>query len=483
MHMRSILPVETPSAWLVYAGLVLLSCHSSFAIEEGYARSADAFIQDAFRSKKSCMVIGFIDADGAKVLSAGKLDNGTDAKPDGDSLFFIGSVSKTFTALLLQTMVDHGEVKLDDPVANYLPTFVKVPAHNGRPITLFDLATQSSGLPADPGNMTGKDVRAQYESYSADQLYAYLTDLHLSRDPGSEFEYSNVGMSLLGHALWRKAGTTYESLIIDRICRPLHMGDTCIHPSPQQMSRLAMGHDESGNSSPPWNLNVYAPAGAIHSTANDLLKYAAAQAGLTTCEITASIEKTHVIRHIDTRGLPGLAGTGFGQTAMCWVDHGAFQPPGMQLLGHAGGAGSYHAWVGFDMKQHRGVVVLTTDNDLTVESIGWTLLQHKPLNAQSAKEFEHELVGIGAALDMNKQTHVLSMTKVFPNSPAADAGLTAGMTIHKIDNNPLDTRSLAECLQLLRGEAGTKVRLELHMADGSIKNVELIRKKFLVGQR
>ena len=121
MHMRSILPVETPYAWLVCVGLVLLSCHSSFAIEEGYTRSADAFIQNTFRSKKSCMVIGFIDADGAKILSAGKLDNGIDVKPDGDSLFFIGSVSKTFTALLLQTMADPGEIKIDDPVCAARP--------------------------------------------------------------------------------------------------------------------------------------------------------------------------------------------------------------------------------------------------------------------------------------------------------------------------------------------------------------------------
>src|SRR6266478_3170727 len=126
MHMRSRLPLEAQFTWLVCLGLVLLSCRSTFAIEDDYARSADAFIQDAFAARKSCMVIGFIDADGARIIAAGKLDNGTDRKPDGDTLFFIGSVSKTFTALLLQTMADRGDVKLDDPVANSLPEFVKV---------------------------------------------------------------------------------------------------------------------------------------------------------------------------------------------------------------------------------------------------------------------------------------------------------------------------------------------------------------------
>jgi D-alanyl-D-alanine-carboxypeptidase/D-alanyl-D-alanine-endopeptidase len=377
-------------------------------------------------------------------------------------------------------MADRGDVKLDDPVKTYLPASVKVPDHNGKQITLFDLATQSSGLPFNADNMTGKDSKAEYESYSAQRLYTFLGGYHLVRDPGAEFGYSNVGMSLLGHALARQAGTTYESLIIDRICRPLKMESTCIHPSPQQMSRLAMGHDESGNPSPPWKLDIYEAAGAVHSTTNDLLNYAAAQVGLTTSEISASIEKTHIIRHIDTVGdLPGN-GT-FGQTAMCWVDRGALQPPGMQLLAHAGGAGSYHAWVGFDTKQHRGVVVLSTDNQITVEAIGFTLLQHKPLTAQSAKEFDHELVGIGVALDMNKLSHALSITKVFPNSAAAEAGLTAGMTIHKIGDAAVDGKSLDDCLALLRGQAGSKVRLELSAPDGSPKSIELIRKKFLVG--
>jgi len=473
MYMRSTRPL--------FFLLLLLNCHSVFAVDSSYAQAADAFIQDAFAGKKSCMVIGFIDTDGARIIAAGKLDNGTNRKPDGDTVFFIGSVSKTFTALLLQVMADRGEVKLDDPVASSLPDFVKVPEHNGRKITLVDLATQSSGLPFNADNMSGRDTREEYESYSAEQLYAFLNGFRLTRDPGAEFSYSNVGMSLLGHALSRKAGVSYESLIIDRICRPLQMESTCVHPSAEHKLRLAMGH-EGSETSTPWNLDVYAPAGAIHSTANDLLKYAAAQAGLTSGPLTASIEKTHIIRYIDKYGL-GPAGNGtFGQTAMCWVDRGALQPPGMQLLGHAGGAGSYHAWVGFDMKQHRGVVVLTTDNDLTVESIGWTLLQHKGLNTLSAKEFEHELVGIGVALDMNKQAKILSITKVYPNSAAAEAGLTAGTAIVKIDDRPLDDRSLNDCLALLRGQAGTKVQLELRAPNGSTKSAELTRKKFIVGQ-
>jgi hypothetical protein len=242
-----------------------------------------------------------------------------------------------------------------------------------------------------------------------------------------------------------------------------------------------MGHEKNGDPSTPWQLHAYLPAGGILSTPNDLLKYASAQAGLTTSALSPAIEKTHVIRHTNTRGLPDTPGIlTFGQTAMDWVDRGALQPAGMQLLGHAGGAGSYHAWVGFDMKQHRGVVVMSTDNDLSVECVGWTLLQHKPLTENSGKEFEREMVGIGVALDLDKNTKSLRITRVFPDSPAAKGGLSAGCIIKRIDDVPLDGKSLVACTKLLRGDVGTKVMLEVVDPEGKTNTVELMRRKFLI---
>jgi len=190
-----------------------------------------------------------------------------------------------------------------------------------------------------------------------------------------------------------------------------------------------------------------------------------------------------VIRLTDTRGSPDIPGFGtFGQTAMPWHDRGALQPPGMQLLVHAGGAGSYHAWVGFDMKQHRGVVVLTTDNQLSGEAVGWTLLQHRPLTAQSAHEFEHELIGIGVALEIDKSTQALRITRVYANSPAAKAGMAAGDVIEKVADTPLAGKPLAECLTLIRGPAGSRLQLALVAANGATRSVELTRQKFLLTQ-
>src|SRR5215475_10250051 len=107
------------------------------------------FLHRNFDAKNSGMVIGVVDEHRSQVFAAGKLDNGTDQEVNGDTLFEIGSVTKTFTVLLLEDMVNRGEMKLDDPVENYLPESVKVPSRNGKKIKLLNLAAQDSGLPFD----------------------------------------------------------------------------------------------------------------------------------------------------------------------------------------------------------------------------------------------------------------------------------------------------------------------------------------------
>ncbi|HWY75076.1 MAG TPA: serine hydrolase [Verrucomicrobiae bacterium] len=447
---------------------------------EAEAGAIKTFLHDNFRTMNACIVIGLADGNGNSTFSAGTMDNGTTGEVNGDTVFFIGSVSKTFTALLLQDMVERGEVKLDDPVRMYLPKSVRMPTHGGKEITLLDLATHAAGFPMNPGNMTGPNAKAQYENYTVEKMYAYLSGYTLSRDPGTEFEYSNVGMALLGHALARKAGTNFESLVVNRICRPLQMDNTCVTLTPELKTRLAMGHDVFGQREPPWKFQAYSPAGDIHSTANDLLKYTATEAGITQSSLSSATAKTHGIRYQDSRGMPGTPTSFFGRTAMDWADRNAFQPAGMELLAHAGGAGSFHAFVGFDEKQRRGVVVLSTANDLSVEAIGWTVLQRLPLTKDSLTEFAREIVGLGFAFDIDKATHTLRVLKVYPKSPASHAGLLAGLIIQKIEDVPTAGKTVPECQVLLRANDRPKVRLELIDPERRFTNtVEVSRGKFV----
>jgi CubicO group peptidase (beta-lactamase class C family) len=147
------------------------------------------------------IVAGVVEPNVCRVVAYGNLAHVDPRTLDGDTIFEIGSVSKVFTSLLLADMVNRNEVNLDDPAAKYLPEHVRMPQRSGKSITLLDLSTDSSGLPNLP-NLKRKDPTHPYAGgYSVDDLYQFLSSYELPRDPGSEFEYSNLGAGLLGHLL------------------------------------------------------------------------------------------------------------------------------------------------------------------------------------------------------------------------------------------------------------------------------------------
>jgi len=471
----------TKSSLSLLISLLLLAATSAIAAPPDTFTDAEreaikTFLEKCVAGSKAAIVVGLVDKNGSSVLSAGTLDNGTDRPVDGDTAFFIGSVSKTFTSLLLLEMADRGEVQLDDPVAKYLPADVSMPTYQGKPITLRHLATQTSGLPFDPDNMKGADWREKFESYTVDEMYAFLGTFTLTHEPGTRVGYSNLGMSLLGHALERRAGKSFETLVIERICQPLGMDGTRITLMPEMKSHLAMGREANGDRTAPWQFKAYHPAGDIHSSANDLLKYASAQAGLTRTPLSPLMEESHVFRNADTNA----SYDSLGRVAMPWFDRNALQPPNMDLRAHAGGAGSYHAWVGFDKRQRRGVVVLSTVNDvLSVEAIGWTILQRLPLKEERKLQFARELIGVGVALSLNEVPRGLRISRVYPGSPAAAAGLADGEIILKIDDVVTAGKTVAQCTDLIRGPAGTQVRLELTDAQQmASRTVEVTRQRF-----
>jgi serine-type D-Ala-D-Ala carboxypeptidase/endopeptidase len=220
------------------------------------------------------IVIAVLGTDSGRIVAGG---TGAGAAVDANTLFEIGSITKVFTALLLADMVNRREVTLDDPAAKYLPAGHRMPERNGRPITLRDLATHRSGLPR-----MADDMQAVYHpdgpfaDYDEEQLLAFLDRHELARDAGSEWEYSNLGMGLLGYLLGRAVGSDYETLLRTRITGPLGMNDTRITLSPSHTGRLATPFDAYMRPVKPWDLAILAGAGGIRSTAADMLTFARA---------------------------------------------------------------------------------------------------------------------------------------------------------------------------------------------------------------
>jgi len=314
------------------------------------------------------IVVGVIEPEGRRIVGYGRLDQGDQRPLTGDTVFEIGSNTKVFTSLLLADMVQRGEVALTDPVAKYLPPEVKVPERGGRKITLQDLSTHTSGLPRDPPNLNPKDPANPFAEYSVEQLYEFLSTFQLTRDIGSLYEYSNVGVALLGHALTRRAGMDYESLVRARITSPLAMESTRISLTSDMKTRLAVGHAYYKMSPVPiMDTAVYAPAGALRSTANDLLTFLGANLGYTANPLAEAMAAMLKIHH----PIPHSP----AETALAW---GALKLNGVEIISHNGGTIGTVSFIGFDPKARVGVVVLSNRGaGLGVSDIGVHLLNPK----------------------------------------------------------------------------------------------------------
>jgi CubicO group peptidase (beta-lactamase class C family) len=324
--------------------LSIFGCEHS-APRDRFTDAVRTVLQDHIDGDKQAVgiVIGIVDENGPKVIYYGNTDKDHGLDVNGDTLFEIASITKTFTALLLQGMVERGEMQLDDPVAKYLPNSVNMPRHGEKEITLLHLATHTSGLPRDADNLGPKPD--SYAKYTVEQMYSFLSNHTLTRDPGAEYEYSNLGAALLGHVIALKAGKDYETLVQERICKPLEMDSTRILLTDDLRARAATGHDYFGDPVPRVIYQGVQGAGGIYSTPNDMLKYLSAQIGLTESHLKPAIEKTHAPR------LKIHSQDGADTQALAWISSGDF-------VWHTGGTTGYAAFAGFNTKQRRGIVVL-----------------------------------------------------------------------------------------------------------------------------
>ncbi len=323
-----------------------------------------AMIKQRVEEKRSAgIVVGVLDPDGrTRIVAFG--DPGPARPPlDGNSVFEIGSISKVFTSTVLAQMVLEGKVKLEDPAQKFLPESVHLPTRSGKAITLGTLSMQNSGLPRMPSNFHPKDPANPYADYSVQQMYDFLSGYTLTRDPGAQFEYSNLGVGLLGHVLALASGKSYEQMELDRVWKPLGMTRTAITLSPWMRDHLALGHDAAGKVVPNWDLPTFAGAGAIRSTAVDMLKFVAANLHTDRGPLGKAMAFAHQER---ATAMGPTAGIGFN-----WI----IQRAGTDtIIWHNGGTGGYRTFAGFEPSRGMGVVVLTNSGGVGADDIGMHLL-------------------------------------------------------------------------------------------------------------
>jgi len=363
------------------------------------------------------IAVGIISPEGRRIVTYGSLDQ-IDPRPlTGDTLFETGSVTKIFTSLLLADMVKKGEVALNDPLSKYLPSSVKVPEHNGHPITLVDLSTHTSGLPRDAGNLPSASISDWEAGYSYDKLYEFLSSYKLTREPGSRFDYSNLGVSLLAIALANRAGTDYLTLLQQRILVPLALNSTAIILSPELDRRFAAGHNFRLYPAPAMNFKIFAGAGAIRSTANDLLTFLAAFLGYDQTTLAPAMASMFdVSRPMAPPGARILARA--EQIHLGWISE---PTKGATINWHNGATFGFQSFIGFDPKARTGVVVLSNTHYTGVEDIGMHILNPK-VDLKSAKKLKPakqrtEVPVEGAILDRYAGTYNVSKEDFYKVTP------------------------------------------------------------------
>lgn len=323
------------------------------------------------------IVAGVIGPNRRSVVSYGALEKDDARVLSGDTIFEIGSITKVFTSLLLSDMLQRGDLALTDTLSKFLPAGVRVPQRSGRQITLQDLANHTSGLPTMPANWNPKDAANPYLDFSVAQLYEFLSSYELSRDIGSQYEYSNLGAGLLGHVLALCANSDYETLVRARITAPLDMKNTCIALSPEMKERLAVGHDWKLTPAANWDFPTLAGAGALRSCANDMLTFLAANLGYTKTALARAMSAMVDVRR--PKGTPGM------EVALGWHVLNSADQNGV-IIWHNGSTGNYRSYLGYDPKARVGVVALSNAKTTAgVDDVGLHLLNPQaPLLDESA---------------------------------------------------------------------------------------------------
>jgi serine-type D-Ala-D-Ala carboxypeptidase/endopeptidase len=337
-----------------------LSCNAIAAQPSLPPRVMQAIEDRVAAGQNPTIVVAVVDGDQSHVYTFGKLDSG--AAPTAKTVYEIGSITKTFTATLLAQGVNKGQLKLDQPLSSLLPGYT-IPSRDGHVITLLNIAEQNSGLPRLPTNLHPADPNDPYVDYGPDKLKAFLATYTLPRDPGALYEYSNLAVGLLGYALGQHAGSDYATLLNNEILQPLGMQDTSVATGKNRPKEIAGGHGDDGKPVPGWNFSVFAAAGGVLSTGDDMLRYLQANMGKLPSPLWPAMQlaqkpRTATVKTSDQIGL-------------IWMTQMTSKGP--DIIWHNGMTGGYASFIGFTADRQHGVVVLTNAN-VGVDDLGFAVL-------------------------------------------------------------------------------------------------------------
>ena len=256
------------------------------------------------------------------------------------SIFEIGSISKVFTSTLLANFVIDGKVKLNENINSYL----KTPLKNKIKISFADLANHTSGLPRLPSNLDLAKVKPEnpYIEYKEKEMKEYLTK-YLELSNKGEYQYSNLGVGLLGYTLSTIENVTYETLLQNKIFSKYDMQNSTADIT-KIKGNLIRGLNNEGKEVPNWEFSVLAGAGAIFSTVEDLSQFAVSQFDYSYKELKLTRVKTFELNENMDIGLGWHILKNKSDNLWYW---------------HNGGTGGYSSSMVIEEKSKNGIIVLS----------------------------------------------------------------------------------------------------------------------------
>ena len=332
---------------------------------------AEAAVLQDKALEAGCIVTGERVGGQVRFALAGKAPPLGNTPPE-KIVFEIGSITKVFTGLLLAQAVVEKKVTLETTISSVLDPKLKFADPRIAAITLKQLSTHTSGLPRLPDNLDAGAVEDDpYAHYDEKLLLAYLTSAKLEGEGPYSCSYSNLGVGLLGHLLGKVDETSWEKAMLEKICLPLGLNDTSVHPGP--MLPLATPHaGEKGVK--PWHLDALAGAGALRSTAADLLKFGEAMLH----PEQTPLKDAWAIALQAQADAPAMGGQ---------IGLGVFlgMREGERFLSHDGGTGGYSS--SLQVIPAKGIVrvALINNNSLSASAVIAAMSDAKPAAPQKPK--------------------------------------------------------------------------------------------------
>ena len=404
---------------LLFSLLLIFSAgvFSQKSIEEHVDDLGSKYVK---KRKNHGLVIGIVYANETTVKAYGKMSKTDKTVPDANSIFEIGAATSVFTTTLMQLQADQNKFQQQDPINLYLDLETNIPAYHplkcvnvdlvpniidgqqvggqreiyrcyedpmGKPecITFCDLATHISGLPHSPKawfkwnvmrkNRLGND----FKDFTVEKYFTRLQGIKLEYVPGTKYIHSDFGIALLGNAMSKISGLSYEELLTQELLKPLGMENTRLTFAQDTDLQIVPGHNRKGKQIAPWNFDAMAPAAGLKSSMNDLLAFVNANLSPPNKKLENAFAEVQQSK-VDVLFGKGARSTSVGYG---WYTSTLTEASNLPVVWVNGGTGGFRSFIGF-IKDTNTAVVILSNSTKGVDEMGFEILEI--LNAQTKKK-------------------------------------------------------------------------------------------------